>query len=153
MLQLINEQGLYMFLIQVFRYQWSDNLLISFYKTQEIFPMFSGNLVSDMKELSEISVEIRMPLIVAQGSEKLLRIPFLDNFGCRKVFPVNIDNGRIGSSKLVIPVEGSGIDFFSQRQTIATGNRQPGKLLKPGSPGGLDVKSFPQFLIERAIDG
>jgi hypothetical protein len=93
---------------------------------------------------------------MAQCGCVLLGGPTTDRARRRQLSRIDVDDGRIGRTKLLTVRIGFGIDFFCQREAVASRLGQADQFFEPGGSGSFQVDACVETLevrMDRGIDG
>ncbi len=114
------------------------------------------NLEADVEHLAEVGVEKFVGLVMAEGTDILVRSPSGNGVGGGQPGTVDVDDGRVGGTELVDMGEGFGIDLLGEIQADAAVFGEANDFLQPGGAGGFHVDAavvFREGAADRGIDG
>ena len=109
------EDGTDVFLVDVLGNILGYGCFVFFKGVEVAVAYLGGYFVTDVEELAKVGVIAVFGGVVAQGCSEALAIPFVDLGRGWEPDLVNVDDGGIGSSELVVMGMGLLIDFFGQR--------------------------------------
>ena len=126
--------------------------LVSLQGIEVAITHLGGDLEADVEELADVGVVAGVALVVRKGADVLFAGPGVHFLGAWELGVIDVDDGGVGFAEGFLFLEGLGVDFLGEIESVSTGGGEADDFLKPVGSGGLDVEAGTSAS-ERFFDG